>query len=589
MLGRFLLDLACRLHRQERRASPSPASTGAGIKASRDCPAATPQHGPPEQELAHCLDALRAKPADYALHVNCSNVLKRVGAVAQARSALERATRLEPHRYEAWYNLGVLLFENWWLDESVEAFDGALAALHGHADPEPLRALVLSRALALQRAGDWESAGRWLEEMAAAHPLLASDCLRVALLGTVVSPEAGPDESLAAHRRWARTHADPRLPAGKEYANAPFAERPLRIGYVSGDLCSHAVSLFFEPVLIHHDRTAYEVICYDNSQRSDATSERLRRYPALWRNLMDLGDDACRERIERDGIDILVDLSGHTARNRLDVFALRPAPLQITWLGYRTSTGMAALDYRLTDAFVDPPGRSDRWYSERLLRLPDSQWCFGPDETAPDPGPLPMSARGHVTFGSFNQFDKLNEGAIETWAGILHRLPGSRLLMAGVPLGRRRQAFLAHWHKHGIAAERLDLFGYVSRPQYQALHREVDVALDAFPCNGGTTTCESLWMGVPVISLAGSWGVARAGVSLLNAAGLPDWVADDPASYIELAVERAGDRDSLALLRGGLRGRLPDTPLMHGARFTRGLEAALRGAWRDWCETRLRR
>lgn len=534
--------------------------------------------------LDQCKAACSARPNDYALHVNWSNLLKQSGHVAGARALLERAVQVEPARYEAWYNLGILLFETWWLDESIDAFERALQGFPPGSDDARLQSVVLSTALALQRAGEWKKATQFLEHWAAELPAMASDCRRVALLGSVVDPDASPAASLAAHRAWAQVHADPKAPARPGYTNIPAAQRPLRVGYVSGDLCSHAVSLFFEPVLACHDRGAFELFCYDNSPREDSTTVRLRRHRAVWRAIAGIADDECRRLIQADRIDVLVDLSGHTAHNRLDLFALKPAPVQVTWLGYRTTTGMAAMDWRVTDGVVDPPGASDGWYSERLMRLSCSQWCFAEPESSVEPGLLPMLASGHVTFGSFNQFDKLNERAIRIWARILSALPASRLVIAGVPLGSRRAKFLGLWQRHGIQAGRLELHSYVSRAEFHALHRRVDVALDTFPCNGGTTTCESLWMGVPVVTLAGQWGIARAGSSLLHAARLADWVADNESAYAEIAIERARDVDALARLRASLRAQLRGSPLMDGARFTRALEDGVRAAWREWCD-----
>lgn len=513
---------------------------------------------------------------DYALYVNGANEHRKNGDVERAGSLLKRAAALAPERYEAWYNLGTLLFEQWLLDESVEALQRALAAAGG--DESRLGPIVMSLGLALQRSGEWQRARAFLEQAAREHPGLASDCLRVSLITWVAGADATPQASLDAHRRWAADYADPRQPEHLRHWNRDASRRPLRIGYVSGDFRSHPVSLFFEPVLEHHDRASFEVFCYDNSGAPDEVTERLRRYPAAWRTIAGVPDEECVRLMREDRIDILVDLSGHTARNRLDVFAQRPAPLQVTWLGYRTTTGMAAMDYRVTDAAVDPPGDPSPAYTEKLITLPGSQWCFSPREAA-EPGPLPMLNTGQATFGSFNQFDKLNDRVLSAWSRLLNALPGSRLVVAGVPAGRCRERFLACWRDLGIERSRLEVHGYVSRDQFQSLHRKADIALDCFPCNGGTTTCESLWMGVPVVTLAGPWHVARAGSSLLAAAGLPDWIAGDEESYVGLALEKASAPEALSQLRGSLSARLRSSRLMDGLRFTGDLERGLIAAW----------
>lgn len=521
---------------------------------------------------------------DVAQLVNASVVQKNLGRITEARALLERAVAAEPQLPHAWYNLGILLHELQCYDEAQEAFEQALQSPQAAFEPGLLSSIVFSSALTLQLSGEWLRVRRFLEEMAARHSWLAKDCLRLSLFTWVVAPDARPEPSRAVHEDWARRFLQAPA-AAKPHENDPDPDRTLRIGYVSGDLCAHAVSHFFEPVLKHHDTHAWDVYCYNNSARSDEVTRRLMRWPATWVDASALDDAALFKRIRSDGIDILIDLSGHTARNRLDVFARRPAPVQVTWLGYRTTTGMAAMQYRITDAVADPPGVSEAWYVERMIRLPYSQWCFAEPAVEIDPGPAPASVNGYVTFGSFNQFDKIHEAVISAWASILHAVPRSRLLLARVPGGRRREAFLALWQRHGIPAERLQLHGYVSREDFQALHRCADIALDTFPCNGGATTCESLWMGLPVLSVAGDWGVSRAAMSLLAAAGLSDWIARDEEHYIKLAVEKAADLSSLMSLRQALRSKLHASPLMDGAGFTRALESGLRGAWREWCDT----
>ncbi|MCC6474931.1 MAG: tetratricopeptide repeat protein [Burkholderiales bacterium] len=540
-----------------------------------------------EQDLALELSAaaLRAHPDNLALHVNCACLAKNANRLEMARQLLQRAIRIDPGSAEAWYNLGVLLQETRYLDEALEAFERALALLRERGDSGLLRSVALTMGLALQNAGDWEGSRRLLEHIAKSRPEIAADCLQVALYAHMVAAGARPQSCLAAHRLWAERYL-PVAAAGAGIEVERDPDRVLRVGYLSGDFFAHAVSWFVEPVLAGHDRRRFAVYCYNNSAYADATTERLSKYPAAWRSVSALDDGALCERIRADRIDILVDLSGHTARNRLAALARRPAPIQMTWLGSRATSGMAQIDFRLSDAVVDPPGISEPWYVERILRLPDSQWCFAPPEDCPDPGPLPMRAAGHVTFGSFNQFEKINEGVVTAWSRILHGVPGARLLVASVPNGRLRERFLAAWARHGIGAERLDLTGYTTRAEFQALHRRADIALDPFPCNGATTTCESPWMGLPVVVLEGDWGVARAGASILGAAGLREWIARSADAYVRCAVEAAREPQALARLRAQMRERLLASALMDGARFVRGLEECLRGAWRQYCAAR---
>jgi protein O-GlcNAc transferase len=536
-----------------------------------------------ESAAASYLAGISQHPDNAALRINASNLLKTLHRVAEARQHLERAVQLSPDLAGAWYNLGILLQETWWLEEALDAFKRAFELEKRNGPSELLGAIARSIGLVLQRNGRWLQAREFLADTAKEFPPLASDCERIALFTWVEDSISSPGEKLNAYVNWAGKYADHLLPEPGLHVNAAIPERPLRVGYVSGDFREHAVSYFFEPLLQHHDPARYLVHCYDNTDVSDATSIRLKSLPARWRPVSKLSDSELIRAIKDDEIDILIDLSGHTARNRLDVFACKPAPLQATWLGFRLTTGMAAIDYRISDCYVDPPGVSESWHRERLLRLPGSQWCYSAPRDSPALSPLPMLSKHHVTFGSFNQVDKLTDNVLSAWAQIMHSLPGSRLTMVGIPMGRYRDALLSKWREMGIDSSRLSLYSHVKREQFLAIHHDVDVALDPFPYNGGTTTCETLWMGVPVLTLAGTSSLARAGVSLLSAAAMPDWIADSREDYIRLAVAKVSDPKALSMLRARMREHLLASTLMDGARFTLNFEAALRGAWREWC------
>lgn len=524
---------------------------------------------------------IAAHPDHPALRVNASNVLKRLGRITEARAELETATDIAPDLAGAWYNLGLLLHESGYLDEAADRL-AHVQALYEHkdaaeADSGMLRQAALLLGLTLQKAGRALEAREHLEATARRHPALARDCLQVALYSWLLDPDARPDQLLAAHRAWSERFTGGAVPPPPPRTLDPG--QPLRVGYLSGDLRSHAVSLFIEPVLEHHDRDGFEIFLYDNSDFSDAATARLSR-KATRRQVAGLSDAELAGQIRGDAIDILVDLSGHTARNRLGALALRPTPVSIAWLGYRATTGLSAMDWRLTDRHVDPPGRAEAWHSERLLYLPASQWCFALSD-APLPGPLPAAATGRITFGSFNQFERIHPGAIALWARLLLQLPGTRLLMAGIPTGGARDRLVRTWARHGIPPERLLIHGYVPRTRFLELHDEVDIALDVFPCNGGTTTCESLARGVPVVTIAGEHAISRAGLSLLAAAGFPHWVADDVDSYVRIASDLTRDLGALAELRATLPARLRESALGDARTFTRDLEAAFRQAWSD--------
>jgi len=316
---------------------------------------------------------------------------------------------------------------------------------------------------------------------------------------------------------------------------------------------------------------------------------RLRAHADHWRNIIGLSDDDAADRVRRDRIDILVDLTGHTGRNRMLLFARRPAPVQVTWLGYANTTGLSGMDYRLTDALADPPGESDAVHSETLVRLPDGFLCFGPPDDAPDVAAAPFHAAGHVTFGSFNSLAKLTADVIATWARILQQLPDSRLLLKSRPFADEsvQARVLRLFAEHGIEGGRIALLARIpSTRDHLAAYGRLDIALDTFPYNGTATTSEALWMGVPVVTLAGAVHAARVGVSLLTAVGLEALVADEPDAYVEKAVELAGDTHRRAELRGTLRQRLIDSSLCNAVEFTRNLEETYRWMWQRRGTTR---
>jgi predicted O-linked N-acetylglucosamine transferase (SPINDLY family) len=360
----------------------------------------------------------------------------------------------------------------------------------------------------------------------------------------------------------------------------------LKIGYVSPDFRDHVVGLNLLPLFREHDRDRFEIIAYSNVLRPDATTERFQRYAAVWHNIRQLSDEALAEQIRADRIDILFDLAGHTARNRLLVFARKPAPVQITWAGYVGTTGLAAMDYLLADRHEVPPG-AERYYRERVLRMPDGYVCYDPPAYAPPVGPLPALGRGRATFGCFNNPAKITPQVIEAWAGILRRLPGARLVLKfkgwSDPCVARR--FTAMFAAEGIEPQRLEMLGHSPHVELLAEYGRIDLALDSFPYSGGLTTCEALWMGVPVITCPGETFASRHSLSHLSTVGLTETIASDWDEYVELAVALAGDLPRLAALRAGLRERMAASPLMDAPRFARNIEAAYRAMWRRWCQS----
>jgi predicted O-linked N-acetylglucosamine transferase (SPINDLY family) len=395
-------------------------------------------------------------------------------------------------------------------------------------------------------------------------------------------PEMSTAELLAEHRRFGERLEAPLRARWGAHANSRDPDRRLRVGYVSGDFREHAMAFSIAPVLAHCDPDRFETVCYATNAFADDVTARLRGLAHQWRSVVGASDEDVAERIRRDGIDILVDLSGHTALNRLPVFARKPAPVQVAWLGYVTSTGLTAMDYRLTDARADPPGADESGYTETLVRLP---WVtvFEPAAASPSVAPLPALVGGGLTFACLNHLAKVTPEVVALWARILLAMPDSRLLIgnAGDENVQRRlaDAFAAH----GVAAARLAFRPKLPLGGFLALHREIDLALDTFPYSGGATSCHSLWMGVPFVTLAGDRYMARMGLSLLEQVGLGEFVARTQAEYADLAVRTARDRGRLAQLRSTLRQRVAASPLVDASGFVRSLESAYKEVWRAWC------
>jgi predicted O-linked N-acetylglucosamine transferase (SPINDLY family) len=398
--------------------------------------------------------------------------------------------------------------------------------------------------------------------------------------------EHDPAQAREERRRWAERAFPVAARSPAAYAGRLAAPAPRRIGYVSGDFRQHSVSYFIGPVLAAHRAGPYEVHCYSNNERDDARSAVLRERAHHWHEVRGLDDEALAARLEADAIDVLVDLSGPTLGHRLGVFARRAAPVQVTWLGYPGTTGVAAIDWRLTDARADPGG-AETGYVERLWRLPGCFCCYEPPDDAPEVAPPPAAAGGAITFGSFNAVFKLGEATLGLWARVLEAVPRSRLLLKleGGEHAANREALYARFERHGIAPRRVDIAGWTdTQAPHLARYAEVDIALDTTPYNGVTTTLEALWMGVPVVTLEGTRHAGRTGATLLAAAGLDPalpLVAADAAGYVRLASRLAADPGARAALRATLRSRLAASPLLAAARCTREVEHALAAMWQQ--------
>jgi predicted O-linked N-acetylglucosamine transferase (SPINDLY family) len=370
----------------------------------------------------------------------------------------------------------------------------------------------------------------------------------------------------------------------RSHGNDASPSRRLRIGYVSPDFRDHCQSLFTIPLLSRHDHAAFEIFCYSSVERPDDLTRRIQDLADHWRDVRPLDDEALASLIRDDGIDILIDLTMHMAGGRPLLFARRPAPVQIAWLAYPGTTGMRAMDYRLTDPRLDPP-EFDSHYSERSIRLPDSFWCYDPLTDQPQVNALPAIERGYVTFGCLNNPCKLTDATLQLWGKVMRAVPDSRLHLLA-PEGPHRTRLLQRLAAHGIAAGRVDFVPYRKRADYLGSYHDIDIGLDTFPYNGHTTSLDSLWMGVPTVTRVGETCVGRGGLSQLFQLGLLELAAESDLRFVAAATALAGDLERLADLRAGLRARLEKSPLMDAARFARGIETVYRALWKTHCQGR---
>jgi protein O-GlcNAc transferase len=498
--------------------------------------------------------------------------------VEAARPYFESAAQLEPNSHVPWFMLGNVASELGDLDVAVGHY--------AHARDLNPTDHVIRYNLGLNQLwrGYIDVAIEELRAACSLNPsyLQAQSAYIVALHS---SDRISPDEIAVAIREWGLRFSveHPASPRPTVHSGNDHPER-LRVGFISGDFRTHSVAHFFEPILSVRDRSAFTYVLYSNSDVQDAATQRLRAYADDWRDVWRMTDDALINLIRTDRIDILVDLSGHTAFNRLAVFARRAAPVQVSYLGYPSSTGLATMDYRITDAVTDPPVPADDWHCERLLRLPDSQWCFRPFGTPPAPGPLPAREAGFVTFGSFNNLTKASDTLLRCWVQILVRLPASRLRFTRVRSAQRAAEIVALFGQSGVTPERIECVPYANDPPYGQQFAGVDIALDSYPYNGVTTTCESLYVGVPVISLHGRNGVARSGLSLLGALGLSELVASTREQYVTVAVALGSDFSRLEQLRSSLRTRIEQSSLRDEKRFAANFGELLRTTWQQHLE-----
>jgi predicted O-linked N-acetylglucosamine transferase (SPINDLY family) len=558
--------------------------------------------------------AIALQPDFPLSHNNLGTALKQKSQPAQALACFNRTLELQPDSFEAMNNLATILQEFGRVKESIQLFNEAIALspnyvqahnnlgnalkLEGRTD-EAIAAYQKALSLSPNLAVTYNNLGNAfldvsrIEDSVAAYERAISIQPADAtfrsnrLFALHMLPNIDQRQIFQDHLKWDQMHGPPLRSFIQPHSNDRSTSRRLKVGYVSPDFREHSVSYFVQSLLAAHDPRAVEIFCYADLNRPDQITEKLKSLSHHWHDITGLKDEQAAALIRGHKIDILVDLAGHTARNRLLVFAAKPAPVQITWLGYPDTTGLSAMDYRLSDAFADPPGATEQYHSEKLLRLPRSFLCFTAPTDAPDVAPAPGVVRGRITLGCVNGLPKINPPMIAIWSEILQALPGSRLMLKSKSFAdaSARLRMADAFGRHGISPDRLELREWIAaRGKHLALFNEIDIALDTFPYNGTTTTCEAMWMGVPVVTLAGQHHASRVGASLLNNVGLTELIATSPREYVEIAEKLGNDLPRLMDARAGLRKRMENSPLTNAPLFARSMETAYRNVWREWCE-----
>lgn len=494
------------------------------------------------EEAVKCFQrGLEINPNQAELYYNMGVAYAYLGRLDEAMNAHLQAIRLDPESHAAHNNLGLVLQDIGRLDEALTEFDQAIHLTH-----KKQVCYYSNKLFALN-----------------------------------YHPDKSAEEIFSAYQEFDRLFGLPYHHQWRPHPNDPDPERRLRIGYISGDFRAHSTCYFLEPLLANHDHSQFEIFAYVNNVALDAQSWRYRELVDRWVPIAALDDAAAAERIRADRIDILIDLAGHTAGNRLGIFARRPAPVSTTWMGYGYTTGLSAIDYFLADPVFAPPG-SEPLFAERLWYLDRPCFTYRPNPGMGEPGPLPALRQGFITLASLTRGIRINDRVIRVWSEILKRLPQARLVIdsKGMSSPGMQDHWAARFAVHGIARERLQI-GCHSPPW--DLLREIDLSLDCFPHNSGTTLCESLYLGVPFITLAGRPSVGRVGSAILTAAGHPEWIAHSEEDYIAKVLDLASDLDRLATIRANLRAELESSPLRDEPGFARAMERAYRTMWQQWC------
>lgn len=530
-----------------------------------------------EEAIAACNQVLDIRPDHFEALILLGTLLYSAGKTSDAIAAFKRATTVQPDSHIAHNNLGNALHDNGQLDEAEAALRRAIALRPDFDLAHSNLANVLKDLGLLDQA---------LAEMRASIDLNPQNSVSHSnlLFALHLHPYAGLQAILRECQAWNDRHARALQSEIIAHANDRSIDRRLRIGYVSPDFREHPVGRCLLPIIRRHDSDQFDVTCYSGTLRIDATTRAFESAAGRWRDVAGWTDQRLAGQIRHDGIDILIDLALHSEGGRPLAFARKPAPVQIAFAGYPSTTGLETMDYRISDSFLDEASADrDSLYVEKTLRLPHSCFgCFDPGPPAPSLNQPPLEKNGFVSFVSLNNFAKVNQITIDLWASVLAALPTARLWVRAPP-GSAQRRLIQEFERRRVEASRIEFLGHVPRSQYFQLFHQFDIFLDTFPYSGHTTTIDALWMGVPVVSLAGQTAVSRGSLSILSEIGHPQLVGFNSAQYVQIATQLAGNLPLLHELRLSLRQGLRASPLMEAARFTANLQRLYRDIWKDWC------
>jgi protein O-GlcNAc transferase len=516
----------------------------------------------------------------FAYNILGDSFLKK-GKTDNAVINYKKALEINPGSAEVYYSLGNIFRNN-------QDFNNAIACYKKVSEIDPRNSLVYNQlAVIFKDMGKLDDAENCLK-----HAIEKDSSCHVYYTNLLFLRNYNPRHDAKSiyykHKQFAKRYAEPLSKSIIPHLNRPIINRRLRIGYVSPDFKFHSVAFFIEPVLTEHNRKSFEIFCYSDWPFPDRVTRRIQKHVEHWRDIVGMPDKDVHDLIRKDEIDILVDLAGHASNIRMLLFARKPAPIQVSWIGYPATTGLPTVDYKIVDYYTDPLGMTEQFYTEKLIRMPNSFLCYLPERDSPEVSPLPALSAQTITFGSFNAYAKLSPDVFTLWTSILQATPNSRLVIKTQNLSdnKLRDYVFDKFTKKGIDQHRIELLSWApSTREHLKTYSKVDIGLDTYPYNGTTTTCEAMWMGVPVVTLAGNTHASRVGVSLLSNIGLQELVANTNQEYIDKAVNLSKDLKGLQSLRRGLRDMMKNSPVCDAIRFVGNLEMFYRKMWDTWCQS----